>query len=530
MSRKGPPELRTSVLLALVIGVASVEAALAAAVLAWPHPRLAPSESALARVALPGFAGRVASVEVRSPDGASVPAAYRDGRIWPLRRLDSGERLTVTVTVRRPGLASWLVGDDDTRAFTVVTPRAQLLRRWLEVLHSRPATATFSIPVSRVKLGGGRPRLIAASSSLPLTARGAGAGSVEVSAAARAWETLPAPTRVTWFPERSAAQVLPSPATTARIRPNAPLELTFSRPVAAVLRSTVPAVRPATAGSWRTIDAHTIEFVPAGFGFAFGSVVHVVLPAAAYVAGGTASARTLTWNVSQGSTLRLQQLLAGLGYMPVRWQERTDPPASSISYQLAASVYAPAGAFSWRFPHTPAPLKQLWQPGRWNEITQAAVMRFETDHGLPVDGAASPALWKALLTATVDGEAPRQGYTYVFVHSTIPESLNLWHNGRVILTSPGNTGIPAAPTEPGTYPVFEHIPVGTMSGTNPDGSHYVDPGIQWISYFHGGDAIHAFPRASYGTPQSLGCVELPLDAAAQVWPYTPVGTLVTIEN
>jgi len=78
--------------------------------------------------------------------------------------------------------------------------------------------------------------------------------------------------------------------------------------------------------------------------------------------------------------------------------------------------------------------------------------------------------------------------------------------------------------------VFEHIPIGTMSGTNPDGSHYNDPGVRWISYFHGGDAIHAFPRGSYGTPQSLGCVELPYTAASQVWPYTPVGTLVTIEQ
>jgi hypothetical protein len=69
-----------------------------------------------------------------------------------------------------------------------------------------------------------------------------------------------------------------------------------------------------------------------------------------------------------------------------------------------------------------------------------------------------------------------------------------------------------------------------MSGTNPDGSHYYDPGIKWISYFHGGEALHSFTRASYGTPQSLGCVELPMDAAAKVWPYTPIGTLVTIES
>ena len=33
-----------------------------------------------------------------------------------------------------------------------------------------------------------------------------------------------------------------------------------------------------------------------------------------------------------------------------------------------------------------------------------------------------------------------------------------------------------------------------------------------------------------GTPQSLGCVELPLAASAEIWPYTPIGTLVTIET
>ena len=54
-----------------------------------------------------------------------------------------------------------------------------------------------------------------------------------------------------------------------------------------------------------------------------------------------------------------------------------------------------------------------------------------------------------------------------------------------------------------------------MSGTNPNGTHYDDPGIRWISYFHGGEALHAFNRASFGTPQSLGCVELPLDAGGE---------------
>ena len=76
--------------------------------------------------------------------------------------------------------------------------------------------------------------------------------------------------------------------------------------------------------------------------------------------------------------------------------------------------------------------------------------------------------------------------------------------------------------------MFEHIPVGTMRGRNPDGSRYVDPGIKWISYFYGGEAIHGFDRATYGFPQSVGCVEAPIATAAKIWPYTPIGTLVSI--
>ena len=68
-----------------------------------------------------------------------------------------------------------------------------------------------------------------------------------------------------------------------------------------------------------------------------------------------------------------------------------------------------------------------------------------------------------------------------------------------------------------------------MRGTNPDGSHYADPGVPWVSYFHGGDALHGFIRPGYGYPQSLGCVEMPPANAEVVYPYTPLGTLVTVE-
>src|SRR5262249_61140098 len=64
--------------------------------------------------------------------------------------------------------------------------------------------------------------------------------------------------------------------------------------------------------------------------------------------------------------------------------------------------------------------------------------------------------------------------------------------------------------------------------TNPDGSHYSDPGVPYVSYFNGGDALHGFIRGGYGFPQSLGCVEMPYSEAAAGYPYTPIGTLVNL--
>ncbi|HEY2436122.1 MAG TPA: L,D-transpeptidase, partial [Solirubrobacteraceae bacterium] len=61
----------------------------------------------------------------------------------------------------------------------------------------------------------------------------------------------------------------------------------------------------------------------------------------------------------------------------------------------------------------------------------------------------------------------------------------------------------------------------------PDGSHYADY-VQWVSYFNGGDAVHYMPRSGYGTPQSLGCIELPYAAAERAWGYLMYGTLVTV--
>ena len=83
--------------------------------------------------------------------------------------------------------------------------------------------------------------------------------------------------------------------------------------------------------------------------------------------------------------------------------------------------------------------------------------------------------------------------------------------------------------ENGTWPVYARYTVTTMPGTNPDGSHYVDPGIPWVSYFHGGDALHGFVRGSYGFPRATGASRCRSPMPQTVFPLTPLGTLVTVQ-
>jgi lipoprotein-anchoring transpeptidase ErfK/SrfK len=508
----------------------------AAALLAWPQARIVPSNDALARVMLPSFAGQVTAVDVRSAGGEDVPVQLRQGQIWPMGQLAAGEWLKVELTTSRPRWASWLVGSSRLSRFTIQTPVAHLHSHWLTVKAGAPVSVAFDTPVQLVSLGGSPAQsLPAPQTAVPIGVNALGSqssGTIQVAVAARPWERLSAPILVSWFTSHAYPQLLAEPATTATLTPDARLTLTFSKSIKTTFGKKRPKLSPAVPGQWKTVDTHTLAFLPSGYGYGMGATVHVKLPAGVHLAGNTGSklTRTLTWHVPRGSTTRLHQLLALLGYLPVDWQPASAPASDTLAAELAAAVSPPPGTFTWRYAKTPPELHSQWRPNLPTQITRGAVMMFEDTHGMDVDGLAGPTVWSAMIKDVMAGKRRTVGYNYVFVHRKTPQLLSLWHNGRVILTSPGNTGVPAAPTKLGTFPVFEHIRVGTMSGTNPNGSHYKDPGIRWISYFNGGEALHAFNRASFGTPQSLGCVELPLAAAAKVWPYTPIGTLVTIEN
>ncbi|MGH8888336.1 MAG: L,D-transpeptidase family protein [Acidothermaceae bacterium] len=318
-----------------------------------------------------------------------------------------------------------------------------------------------------------------------------------------------------------------APDDTAPVNGATPVIVTFDEAVATTV---LPQITPAVPGDWSRPTPTTLRFDPA-VAFVPSTKVTVVVPAGMQATndGLLATATTTSYRVADGSLLRLQQLLAELGYLPLDFTASvTETKTAQAQGELAFDP--PQGQFSWRFASTPQPLVNLWQPGEMTAMTSGAVMAFENVHQLTVDGDAGPAVWTALLSDAVNDSPDPRAYTWAWTTMTHPETLKIWSNGEFVFTSPANTGIPAAPTPEGSWPVFLRYRSQTMQGTNPDGTKYKDAGVPYISYFHGGDAIHGFRRASYGSEQSLGCVELPYDAAARVWDLIDYGTVVTVTS
>ena len=536
---QGPRRRRRSLYLVPVLVVLPfVAVAVFAALVASSSPSIRVGASSLAEVSLPLGGGKVTQVvAVGGREQQVVPVRLEGDQVLPTKAIPAGERVTVEATIQRPGWISWLAGKTERVQVTETTPVAHLASTFITRHGDQPMNVGFSAPVAAAGYGAlGRhvsaARLSQPADTLAMTETKV-AGTAQVAFAARSWET-PTVASVSWFPAGTKASAVATPAPGGKITPSTDITLTFSKPVTKALDGTMPPVTPRGAGAWQTVNPHTIRFVPAGYGYGLGADVRVSLPAGVDLIGGKASGGDPVgqWTVPDGSTLALQQLLAQLGYLPVNFTPATGAPAtaSTTAAEEAAVLNPPKGTFSWRYPSTPSLLRSMWAPGASGELTRGAVMAFEENQGLTTDGVAGPEVWKALINAAVKNQKSTFGYTFVMVSENSPESEEVWHNGKIVVSGPVNTGISAAPTATGTYAVYEHIPSGTMSGTNPDGSTYHDPGIPYISYFNGGDALHGFIRASYGFPQSLGCVEMPYSEAGQVYPYTPIGTIVNVAS
>jgi hypothetical protein len=495
-------------------------------------------DAGLARIGMPLGGGKIVSMSViggRKPK--RLPVRVTDGSLIIAQRpVPANEDLRIRVVIRRPGWISWLDGKDQTLTLSYVTPTASARTHYLTVGKGTRLRLRFKAPIEAYEVGTGPAKLArhvlpTPASSIPLPQAGP-AGSLYVAAQVHQWEKSPT-AQISYFPAGGSASAVAQPAPGTPITPATPIQISFSQPVAKVLGQRLPTLTPATSGSWKRVSDREIEFTPTGYGYGLDARVQVVLPSGVgLVVGRSATTSSASWTVPNGSLIRAQQLLAVLGYLPVTFKYKGKGVGRNLSAQEAAAVNPPAGRFVWRYPHTPERLKAQWRPGEDGVVTKGAIMMFEADHDMTSDGVLSPAVWKALIDTAAAGKKSGFGYSFVMVHEAdTAETTTLWHNGHTIITTPANTGSAAAGGTPtGTYPVFEHLESTTMSGVNPDGSSYVDPGILWVSYFNGGDALHYYDRASYGFPQSDGCVEMPLAAAGKIWPYTPVGALVDVST
>ena len=280
-----------------------------------------------------------------------------------------------------------------------------------------------------------------------------------------------------------------------------------------------PILSPATAGHWT--DLGDYEFFRPASTLEPCATYKLTIPAGTAAAGHRrlGHSRTVSFNVACPGITAVQEALARLNYLPYALHGFVG--ASSVApltrAQAARRAFdLPDGVLLANAPAAP-PL----QIGKVDATTTGALEVFEEDHGLPLGTAPTQQLWTELLADETLAKQDPRPYTWVTVTETIPETLEVHENNRIALKSLANTGVPGRATQQGIFPIYVRYVATTMIGTNVDGSHYDDPGVPWVNYFNGGDAVHGYIRPTYGVPQSNGCVELPIATAEVVYGMLP---------
>ena len=104
------------------------------------------------------------------------------------------------------------------------------------------------------------------------------------------------------------------------------------------------------------------------------------------------------------------------------------------------------------------------------------------------------------------------------------QTITAWQGDLAILHTDVSTGKSETPTVTGTFEVGTKYTSQHMYG---DG--YDLPGVPWAMYFYSGYAIHgAYWHTNFGTPMILGCINMRIDEAKQLYDWAPAGTEVYV--
>ncbi|MFN8592459.1 MAG: L,D-transpeptidase [Thermomicrobiales bacterium] len=130
------------------------------------------------------------------------------------------------------------------------------------------------------------------------------------------------------------------------------------------------------------------------------------------------------------------------------------------------------------------------------------------------------------------GPGPQQGGYKEIVVSISAEAMWAYEDGQLVNSSYVSTGVgdvPETVTPLGFHSIISKVDVQTMEGTI-SGQQYRVEDVPNVMYFDNlGNALHGtYWHNNFGTPMSHGCVNLPLDVAAWMYQWAPIGTPVTV--
>jgi lipoprotein-anchoring transpeptidase ErfK/SrfK len=151
---------------------------------------------------------------------------------------------------------------------------------------------------------------------------------------------------------------------------------------------------------------------------------------------------------------------------------------------------------------------------------------------VPIPPAATRRWFLVLLLAVAAIGAPVTGAAKAqkaIVVSISHQMLWAYKGQKVVVSSYVSTGRAGFDTPIGSFAVLTKLPSQTMEGVI-GGEYYNVPDVPSVLYFtNSGHALHGtYWHTSFGTPMSHGCVNLPLDVAAWLYNWAPVGTPVLI--
>ena len=518
------------VLLVLALG-------LAAAVTWRSGVTLAGDSVALARVEVQPLGGSLVSATAYGPDGVRVPLSISRSRLLPRRLLAPGETVTVVVTVRRPGWLAWALGHRKIERLKLRTPTPRLIGQWLTVPRHAPVQLHFAEPVTRVSYRIGQrsmwlwPQAAVSSRSgsrrLPARPRsrvpyGAGSG----------WAIRSA---VSWFPVSSQPVVLVSPPAGGRsLRCSDPADVFAAaergdrRDDAAALdrRSWAAGARP-TATRCSSRRADSAFRLPLRCGSSFRARPRRRERELDRSAGPDARL-----DVAGANFLRLQQLLAELGYLPLSWSPTGDPVRTAAARRDRAARHSAGRALQLALPEHAA-----------RAATALDSRAAEHDHPRGRDDVRArqrPGRRRhrrrtasgARCSATrVAGKRRTAGYSYVYVHRDVPQLLD------ALAQRPDRPHLTRKHRRAGRSDRTRHLCRLRAHPGRDDERASTRTGRATTTRGSAGSATSTAAKRS--TPSTARPTARRRASAAssshsrprrQVWPYTPIGTLVTIEN